>query len=202
MDGRIIIHQQWTISSSSVKGCTILCLVNALVGQGKAELTLGNLNNVVVVHCLAGKGRTGVAICCYLLYSGRFDNADEAMKYYAKKRFHGNVGGVTQPSQVRYVRYFAEILSRKRTIHARFVNLTSIQMKTVPHFTGDSCRPCFTIQHVSTGETVIHLVYDIPESRSSTQIKVEPCSRHSLISDRRQLTGYPSPGLSCYWGIS
>lgn len=119
--------------------------------------SIANLNNVIVVHCLAGKGRTGVGICCYLLYSGRFDDADQAMKYYAKKRFHGDAGGVTQPSQVRYVRYFAEILSRKRTIHATFVQLTSVQMKTIPHFTGNSCRPCFTIQNVSTMETVITL---------------------------------------------
>ena len=42
--------------------------------------------NTVAIHCLAGKGRTGTAICCYLLYSGRFLNPMDAMNYYAKKR--------------------------------------------------------------------------------------------------------------------
>lgn len=44
------------------------------------------VSNVVSVHCLAGKGRTGTAICCYLIYSGRFISAEEALTYYAKKR--------------------------------------------------------------------------------------------------------------------
>ena len=30
-----------------------------------------NQNNVVIIHCLAGKGRTGSIICCYLMYCGR-----------------------------------------------------------------------------------------------------------------------------------
>jgi phosphatidylinositol-3,4,5-trisphosphate 3-phosphatase/dual-specificity protein phosphatase PTEN len=41
---------------------------------------------VVVVHCLAGKGRTGTAICCYLIYSARFQTATDALNYYALQR--------------------------------------------------------------------------------------------------------------------
>jgi len=41
---------------------------------------------VIVVHCLAGKGRTGTIICCYLMYCGRIKTPEEAMEYYAKKR--------------------------------------------------------------------------------------------------------------------
>jgi len=42
--------------------------------------------NVIVVHCLAGKGRTGTAICCFFIFSGRFKNADDALIYYASMR--------------------------------------------------------------------------------------------------------------------
>ena len=52
-------------------------------------MKLANVENVVVIHCLAGKGRTGTVICCYLLYSGRFNNVNDALSYYGKKRFHG-----------------------------------------------------------------------------------------------------------------
>lgn len=51
------------------------------------EFLSDKLSNVVSIHCLAGKGRTGTAICCYLMYCGRFDNAEDVLLYYAKKRF-------------------------------------------------------------------------------------------------------------------
>lgn len=42
--------------------------------------------NVVGIHCKAGKGRTGIMICCYLLYSKLFLNSYEAMRYYGFMR--------------------------------------------------------------------------------------------------------------------
>ena len=53
-----------------------------------------NPKNVVVVHCNAGKGRTGTLISCYLIYSGLAESAKDAITYYGWKRFrHGR--GVT-----------------------------------------------------------------------------------------------------------
>lgn len=33
-------------------------------------------DNVAVLHCKAGKGRTGVMICCWMLFAGMWPDAD------------------------------------------------------------------------------------------------------------------------------
>lgn len=68
--------------------------------------------NVVAIHCKAGKGRTGVMICAYLVYSGEWENPDECMAFYGFARTH-NGKGVTIPSQKRFIRYFAELCHDK-----------------------------------------------------------------------------------------
>lgn len=44
--------------------------------------------NVAAVHCKAGKGRTGIMICCYLIFSEISENTLRAFQDYAERRSH------------------------------------------------------------------------------------------------------------------
>ena len=70
---------------------------------------LKNPNSVAAVHCKAGKGRTGVMICSYLVFSHLCETSEKAFRYYARIRTKNNTG-VTIPSQKRYIKYFETFL--------------------------------------------------------------------------------------------
>lgn len=68
-----------------------------------------NRDGIAAVHCKAGKGRTGVMICSYLIFSNICSSSEKAFKYYARIRTQDNTG-VTIPSQRRYIKYFETFL--------------------------------------------------------------------------------------------
>ncbi|XP_027361500.1 phosphatidylinositol 3,4,5-trisphosphate 3-phosphatase and protein-tyrosine-phosphatase PTEN2A-like [Abrus precatorius] len=69
-----------------------------------------DIQNVVVVHCKAGMGRTGLMICSLLLFLKVFPTAEEAIGYFNQKRCVDGKALVL-PSQIRYVKYFERTLT-------------------------------------------------------------------------------------------
>ncbi|CAH1450330.1 unnamed protein product [Lactuca virosa] len=64
--------------------------------------------NVVFIHCMAGKGRIGLMVSCYLVYVRML--AEEALPVYADKG-STNYLRVMTPSQRRYVNYWQRSLT-------------------------------------------------------------------------------------------
>jgi len=87
--------------------------------------------NVAVVHCKAGKGRTGLMICAFLLHTRRKVSAEEVLQFYGSIRT-ADSKGVTIPSQRRYVDYYAALMSEGLLYTPVKMYLTSIVIDPLP----------------------------------------------------------------------
>ncbi|KAK4095951.1 phosphatases II [Parathielavia hyrcaniae] len=77
----------------------------AAAAVGKKEDAGGMAGRVVVVHCKAGKGRSGSMACSYLIAECGW-TAEDALARFTERRMRPGFGaGVSIPSQLRWVSY-------------------------------------------------------------------------------------------------
>ncbi|XP_017205808.2 phosphatidylinositol 3,4,5-trisphosphate 3-phosphatase TPTE2 [Oryctolagus cuniculus] len=69
--------------------------------------------NVVVIHCKGGKGRTGTMVCVCLIANQLFGTAEDSLSFFGHQRIDQTTStkyhGVETPSQHRYVGYFEKV---------------------------------------------------------------------------------------------
>eukprot|EP00116_Pleurobrachia_bachei_P002963 sb/3463225/ len=116
---------------------------------GKTLLQRLNLaedeQNVAVIHCKAGKGRTGVMIVSYLLHEGIYEQVCPALQFYGEARTF-DTKGVTIPSQRRYVYYYGDYVSRGfPPYEAESLLLTKIRLVKMPHSQSGTINLSFNI---------------------------------------------------------
>ncbi|KAJ4707380.1 Phosphatidylinositol 3,4,5-trisphosphate 3-phosphatase and protein-tyrosine-phosphatase [Melia azedarach] len=83
--------------------------------------------NIAVIHCMAGKGRTGLMVCAYLVYTG-YDS-------------RGGFTVVSIPSQRRYVGYWNRELLRIRLYDTINTNAVFFVVSELQEVAGQLYRP-------------------------------------------------------------
>jgi len=92
-----------------------------------------NTENVVVVHCKAGKGRTGLMISTLLIFKYGLNYTD-AINLFDQRRTIDKKG-LTIPSQRRYVHYWHQIVHNNLSLpilYQKKVKLTKVVVYSIP----------------------------------------------------------------------
>ena len=149
--------------------------------------------NVVAIHCKAGKGRTGLMIAALLVHmkyihqGSPADATQMALRHFGDRRTH-NGKGVTIPSQMRMVRYYAECRAAGQTMrNGPKLRITSIHLTTAPNFdTGGGCDPYFKLERFDAEQGVMVKAYSMIKEckrvgrKLKHALRGEPCVRLAL----------------------
>ncbi|KAF2201272.1 hypothetical protein GQ43DRAFT_480853 [Delitschia confertaspora ATCC 74209] len=85
-----------------------------------------NKDRVIVVHCKAGKGRSGTASCSYLISEEGW-KVEDALKRFTERRMRPGFGtGVSIPSQLRWIGYVDRWAKHRRIYVERQVEVLEV----------------------------------------------------------------------------
>ncbi|XP_067316086.1 tensin-2 isoform X4 [Pseudorasbora parva] len=91
--------------------------------------------NVVVLHCKGNKGKTGVIVAAYMHYSKISAGADQALSTVSMRKFcEDKISSSFQPSQNRYIYYFAGLLSGAIKMNSSPLFLHQIHIPTLHNY--------------------------------------------------------------------
>ncbi len=88
--------------------------------------------NVAVIHCLNGMGRTAIIISCFLAWVGHTPSPQYGLEWMADCKVIP-IDKLTVPSQRRYLQYFSDVLDGQRPSDQTLI-LKHVIMNSVPIF--------------------------------------------------------------------
>ncbi len=88
--------------------------------------------NVALVHCLNGMGRTAIIISCFLAWAGHIPSPQYGLEWVADCKGIP-VDKLTVPSQRRYLQYFSDVLDGQGPSDQTLI-LKHVIMNSVPNF--------------------------------------------------------------------
>lgn len=129
--------------------------------------------NVAVIHCYDGKGRTMTICACVLTWLGLFPTPAEALAICLDRR--GLSEDAMLPSQIRCISSFDSIMQGVRPVGDAFT-LTSLTIHGVPAMDEESCSPFIEIYNQN------ELLYSSYRKGSKSRGTITPVAAGASVS--------------------